>query len=370
MHIAFDAKRLFLNDSGLGSYSRNLVRSLHENYPEHTYSLFTPRVKNNIETEYFIKNFPVYTPTEGLSKFGWRTKGVTKDLQKHKIDVFHGLSHEIPLSIRKTGVKSVVTIHDLIFKFYPQDFKFVDKQVYNFKWKYACKNADAIIATSEATKNDIIKYFNTDPDKIHVVYQTASEDFDAIVPFETEQKIREKYNLPKSYLLFVGALLSRKNVLSLVKAYNLIHSKIDLPLIIVGRGKEYKNEIQQYIIDNKLQEKVRILSTVENNELACFYQQAELFIYPSKYEGFGIPIVEALKSNTNVLTSNCSCMPEVGGEAATYCDPFSTESIANGILEALNVNMATHINSIREQARKFSLQNFAKQTMYVYSQLK
>ena len=369
--IGFDAKRLFHNGTGLGNYSRRLVRSLKEFYPNNSYILFSPSVTYNDESFYFTQEFETVTPGLFSSKAFWRTRNILMSLIEHDIDIYHGLSHELPIGIEETQIKSVVTIHDLIYKLFPADFPLIDKKIYDIKWKNACTNADAIIATSEATKQDIIANFNIDPKKIHVVYQTCSDIFDQKYTDKEKTEVLEKLSLPQSFILYVGAIMERKNVMSIVEAYNKIRDKIDIPLVIVGNGRNYYKKILAYIEQNNLKDSVLFRTNIGNDELPILYQCAECFLYPSKYEGFGIPILEAFKSGTPVIISNTSSLPEVGGTAGYYVDPYKIESIAQAMLDLHeNPNLRQNlINSGYEQIKNFTPESFAQKTMAVYESL-
>lgn len=369
--IGFDAKRLFLNGTGLGNYSRSLVRSLKELYPENTYVLFSPKIAYNEESFYYTQEFETVTPSLFSSKSIWRTKMILNSLLEHDIDIYHGLSHELPVGIEKTAIKSVVTIHDLIYKLFPADFPLIDKKIYDIKWRNSCTNANAIIATSEATKKDIIDNFNINPKKIHVVYQTCSNIFDAEYTDKEKHDLLEKLGFPKNYMLYVGAITDRKNVLSLAEAYNEIKDQINIPLVIVGKGRNYMRRLMAYIENHNLKDRIIIRSDIENNALPTIYQCAEFFLYPSRYEGFGIPILEAFKSKTPVILSNTTSLPEVGGSAGYYIDPYKIESISQAILDLHNnPNLRNRlVDEGLEQVKQFTLENFAKQTIDVYRSL-
>jgi glycosyltransferase involved in cell wall biosynthesis len=370
MHIGFDAKRLFCNQTGLGNYSRNLVRGLCERFPQHSYSLFTPRIEY-FDNFNFQKQCEVVMPHQKYCTSIFRTFGMAHDIARKKIDVFHGLSHEIPIGLHKKNIPTIVTIHDFAYKFFADDFPFIDRKIYDFKWKYACAHADKIIATSQATKDDIIRFFGTEESKIRVIYQSCDEIFRQKCTDEHKQNICKKYNLPESFLLFVGSVTSRKNVRSLVQAYERIESQIEIPLVICGRGGAYRNSVIESVHQKQMDTKVLFLDTVETIDLPALYQSAELSVYPSNYEGFGIPVLESLASGTTVVTSDCSCLPEVGGDAAFYCNPHSVESIANAILTAMQSSGdANMLKKNYAQAARFSQHTFIEQNMAEYESLR
>ena len=368
MKIAFDAKRLFHNTTGLGNYSRTLVRGLHTYFPENIYELFTPKLSEKAEYDFFTQNFAVHTAPKYMPKPLWRSRFMTHDLLRRTVDLYHGLSHELPFGIEKTGIPTIVTIHDLIYKFFPEDFPLIDRSVYERKWRHACNNATAIIATSQATKNDIVRYFGTGEERIHVVYQTCDEHFEQRAAPAHIEECKRRLNIPDTYILYVGSITERKNVLALVQAYNQIHKTIAMPLVLVGKGGEYFKKVQHYIEQENLQQSVLLRNSVGNADLPLLYQAAHCFVYASKYEGFGIPLVEALKSGTPIVTSNASCLPEVTEKAALYVNPDSVQSIADA-LEQLCLHSETRMNLLEEgakQAQKFSVKNFVNDTMAVY----
>ena len=177
MKIGFDAKRLFNNYTGLGNYSRTLVKNYAQS-STNSINLYTTHSNNNKETEIFYDENKFFLHiTKSLIKSLWRSCGIVKQLKKDKIKIFHGLSNELPIGIKNSGVKSIVTIHDLIFKIYPKTYPLFDRFIYDFKFKHACKTADKIIAISEQTKKDIIRFYNIPENKIEVVYQSCNDLF-------------------------------------------------------------------------------------------------------------------------------------------------------------------------------------------------
>ncbi len=334
--IGFDAKRAFFNASGLGNYSRNLLSALIKYYPENKYYLFTPKTRNH----YILANedkFILIEPGSFVLKmlhYLWRRKYMIKDIKRQKLQIYHGLSQELPVGIEKTGIKSVVTVHDLIFLRFPGYYKWFDTEIYVRKVIHACKVSDRIVAISNQTKEDLINYLNISPDKISVIYQGCSQYFWDEYDEEFIQAIKVKYNLPEKYLLYVGTIEERKNLINVVKAIHL--SGIDIPLVVIGRKTSpYFNNILAYISANNLNN-IIFPEGVGNFELPVIYRNAECFIYPSFYEGFGIPLVEALISRVPVISSNTGCFTEAGGPGSLYIDPHSPEEIGEAILKVIN----------------------------------
>lgn len=374
MRIGFDAKRAFSNFTGLGNYSRSTLKLLTELHPEHEYFLYNPRVPDENQIKFLdlphhakvhIKIpqtffFEIFAST-------WRRYGITADIVRDKIDLYHGLSHEIPVNIHKTNIKSIVTIHDLIFKVFPQYYKVADRKIYDNKFKHACETADGIIAISEQTKSDIIKYYNINADKIKVIYQGCSRIFEEQSDAITKQAVKTKYNLPDKYLLSVGSIERRKNTKLILEALSKLSN--DISLVLVGKKTEYYNELIEYINTNNLSNRVIFLHDVKFNELPSIYQQALMFIYPSRYEGFGIPILEALHSRIPVIAAKGSCLEEAGGPMTKYIDADSAEELIQAINELMNADLNEIINTNLEFVKKFSREKIADELMSYYQEI-
>jgi len=314
MKIAFDAKRFFHNTSGLGNYSRDLVRILSHYFPENEYLLLNKN-KSERGSEIAEQN-NVHFIESSKGKFSRQFK-MGKDAQAQNADIFHGLSGELPLKWDKSPIKKVVTIHDLIFMRYPQYYSFFDRKIHFWKFKKAAESADKIIAISEQTKQDIISYLKVPEDKIEVIYQGCHHAFKENQTAEFIQKTKEKFNLPDRFILNVGTIEERKNLLNIVQAID----KTEIPLVVVGRKTKYFKKIQEFIRKNKMEKQIHFLESVSMDELAVIYKLADIFVYPSFFEGFGIPVIEALFSKTVAITSNISCLPEAGGPDSVYIDP-------------------------------------------------
>ena len=370
--IGYDAKRLFNNFTGLGNYSRTLLRNLADDYPEHAYLLYTPKLLKNEETHFFLNSalFHVHQPQTRLKAL-WRLSGIKKDLKKHKIELYHGLSHEIPLGIQKTGIKSIVTIHDLVFKKYPSYYPWIDRQIYDFKFRYACHHADRIVAISESTKADIIHYYGIEPEKIEVIYQSVHERFMQKKPPKAIEGVLRKYQLPADFFLYVGSITERKNLLNVVKALPLLPASLRLPLVVIGKGDRYKAKVQAYLKEKRLEKQVFFIQ-IDFDDLPVLYQQAAVFVYPSYYEGFGIPLMEALFSRTPVITSNVSSLPEAGGPGASLIDPDQSEAIAEALEELLQDSdlRQRKIDMGYEYAQQFRGTLLSRKMMDLYKSVK
>lgn len=333
MKIGFDGKRAVQNYTGLGNYSRYIIEIFCRFYPENSYVLYAPKQRDNKRLEILIKSFRQLSTAYPQKNFWkrlssiWRIWGITRQLEKEKIQLFHGLSNELPLNIRKSGIRSIVTIHDLIFLRYPQCYSFIDRKIYAYKFRKACENADCVIAISECTKRDIIRYFRIPEAKIKVVYQGCDSIFEQPVDEEKKKSVRAKYKLPQRYILNVGSIEERKNVLLAVRA--LPHLSSDVHLVIVGRRTKYTERVEHFIRENNLAARVHIINNVPFEDLPAIYQLAEVFTYPSYFEGFGIPIIEALHSGIPVVAATGSCLEEAGGEYSIYVNPDSVEEIVS-----------------------------------------
>lgn len=336
MRIGFDAKRAFFNTRGLGNYSRNTIGVLTKYNPNEDFYLFTPSVRNGME-------FPCGKGSELVEPHGlykqfpsiWRTFGIPSDVNRLGIDVYHGLSNELPVGIEKTKAHSVLTVHDLIYLQMPQLYPWIDRQLYKKKYISSCRRADVIIAISQQTKSDLINFIGIKEEKIRdVFFQSCNPIFLNQSTVAEKQNVKQRYNLPDQYLLSVGAIEERKNQKLILEA--LVVGKIDVPVVILGRPTSYLKEIEAYIHENKLDEKVKILQNIPFEDLPTIYQLSTIFVYPSFFEGFGAPILEALNSCVPVVTTKGGCFEETGGPNSCYVDPYSPEELAMVLKDILD----------------------------------
>lgn len=370
MNIGFDAKRAYLNSSGLGNYARTLIKSLNEYYPENIYTLFTTKLSEGVFPEQMqtLSNVSVHEPHSFVDKklrSRWRSYGITNVLNEQGVTVYHGLSNELPFNINEFKGKKIVTIHDLIFVRFPKLYPYLDRKIYNKKFRHACDVADTIIAISEETKKDIEKYYFVPENKIKVIYQSCDEAFYKTYNEEQIKNIGIKYSLPEKYLLYVGTIEERKNLLTIIKALKQVK---DIPLIVIGKKKSYYRKVMEFIEQNNLKDRVIFLENADNNDLPVIYQRAEIFIFPSLFEGFGIPIIEALTSKTSVITTKGGCFPEAGGPDSIYIDPLNENELAENINKLLaSENLRNTIAQKGfEYAKRFHPKTVTTQIMEVY----
>lgn len=362
MKIAYDAKRFFHNSSGLGNYSRDLIRILANHYIDNEYVLLSKNKSTRGEDILALQNVKYTSISKGFLE---RQRKMGIDAQNLGADIFHGLSGELPLNWNNRPIKKIVTIHDLIFERYPQFYSFFDRKIHFWKFKKSAEMADLVIAISEQTKKDIVKFLKIPEEKIRVVYQGCHQAFKEKPNEEFLLQIQKKYNLPHRFILNVGTIEERKNLLSVVRA--LAGTKI--PLVVVGKRTKYYKKIEREIRENKVE--IYFLEGLSMPELAGVYRLADIFIYPSLFEGFGIPIIEALFSETVVITSNLSCLPEAGGKDSVYINPMDIYDIRAKIKFLWDNESERKYRAEKglEFVQKFSDEEIAKNLIEVYQEV-
>ncbi len=363
--IGFDAKRYFFNQTGLGNYSRTLINSLGQYFPENEYVLYTPK-KPSFSPQ--IPEYEIIRPkgwTKNVPAF-WRSFLLGKQAEKDKLQVYHGLSQELPFDIAHTKARKIVTVHDLLYLRYPQAYSFFDRKMHIAKLEFACKHADTIIAISEQTKKDILAHGKVNEAKIKVIYQPSNPLFQqAIFSLQEKENILQKYHLIFPFVLYVGAITYRKNVISFVKSFPFLPK--DLHIVLVGKGDKLA-EIQHFAAKNGFENRLHILSNIPTEDLPFLYQSAAAFVYPSLFEGFGLPILEAQHSGTPVIVGNNGCFPETAGEGAIYVNQQDPAEIAAAIRKVVDDSAYRQemIAKGRENALSFSAEKQATQVLGLY----
>lgn len=363
--IGFDAKRYFFNQTGLGNYSRTLIDSLGQYFPENEYVLYSPKKPSFFPQ---IPKYQIITPkgwTKNVPAF-WRSCLLGKQAEKDNLHIYHGLSQELPFDIAATKALKIVTVHDLLYLRYPQAYSFFDQKIHIAKLKFACKHADTIIAISEQTKKDILAHCEVNEAKIEVIYQPANEIFQqAAFSIEEKKDYLKKYPIDFPFVLYVGAITYRKNVISLVKSFPFLPK--DIHIVLVGKGDKLA-EIQEFATKNAFSNRLHILSNIPTQDLPFLYQSAAAFVYPSLFEGFGLPILEAQHSGTPVIVGENGCFPETAGKGAIYVNQQAPSEIAEAIRKVIEDSTFRQemIAKGRENALSFSAEKQARQIFGLY----
>lgn len=372
--IGYDAKRAVSNGTGLGNYCRTLLNDLGTIDTTDSFRLYVPDLgRDDLRSQLDMpRNMSFVTPANKLVKplrSLWRIKGIVNDLKRDGVDIYHGLTGELPLGLSEAGIKSVVTIHDLIFMRHPEYYSPIDVAIYKWKFRNAIRQANRIIAISECTRRDIMELGEIDDSRIHVVYQSCDTRFRLQVSPEQKQDVRARYSLPKRYVLFVGTIEERKNALLAAQALPYLSDEIHL--VLVGRQTAYAKTITSFARQNGLANRIHMLSGVPTSDLYAIYQQAECFVYPSRYEGFGIPVIEAIQSRLPVIACTGSCLEEAGGPDNVYVDPDEPQEMAMAIKSITdNPDAARQIvTRSLDYIRRFENGNVAQEMLNVYRSL-
>ena len=396
MVIGFDAKRAFRNNTGLGNYSRGVIGQLTVNSEQIivngeqlTVVLYTPSVKGRYE--HYFEGVKVVEP-KGMWKAMrsvWRSVGVSRAAKRDGVELFHGLSHELPYGLPK-GVKKVVTMHDLIVFRFPEFFKPADRVIHRLKMRHACKVADIVVAISEQTKKDLMEFLGVPEEKIRVVYQSCDDIFWGVnneqITDNSEQitAVREKYGLPERYIICVGTLEERKNQLRVIEAMERVNEELrikneELPdevgLVLVGRARgDYGQRVLEKVKGERSKVKGNrfcVLTGADFKDFPALYAGAVASVYMSRFEGFGIPVLESMCCDCPVVTSNVSSMPEAGGEAALLAAPEDVDAIAAHLLRLCTDEAFRQewIEKGRQQRRTFAPEKVSADMMEVYKSL-
>lgn len=322
--IGFDAKYANAELSGMGSYGRFITRALATACTENAYlRMYIPKHIPNADYDDLVNmpNVESMEPDGSLWRrlsMLWRMWHVTKDAQRGDVELFHGLANSLPYGLSRKGIRSVVTIHDLRFIRYPNTFNILERAVKYLEMCSACRRADRIIAASQTTKRDLHKFLNVNPEKIDVVYEGCETIYNAHVSEEAVAEVREKYQLPKSYLLNVGDIEERKNIGLIIEAMAELPETVEL--VVAGRQTSYAKRLKKRIKSLGLEKRVHIRN-VAHNDRPALYKGANIFVYPSHFEGFATEILEALSVGVPVIAARGSSLEEAGGAKSIYVSP-------------------------------------------------
>ncbi len=361
--------------SGIGKYVLELVKALAQKDAENKYYLYEynhTKVIYPVEKENFSYVVPKFSTKVRSMRIFLEQFLFSWYIKKQELDVFHGPSFMLPV-FKPKGTKCIITVHDLTFLRYPESFTFETKIYYKLFFKRSIDNADMIIADSEATKDDLMLYFHVPKNKIKVVYLGVDKAFTQIVDKSSVEEVQKKYTLPKKFFLFTGLLSPRKNIEGALRAFNSLRADVykDYHFVIVG-GKGWLYEsIFRFVQEHNLKERVHFTGYIDAADLPVLYTLAEALVFPSFYEGFGLPILEAMACGCPVITSNVSSMPEVAGDAALLIDPKNTQEIADAMEKMVSGKKLRKqlVEKGYEQAKKFTWEKTAEETLALYKQV-
>lgn len=307
-------------------------------------------------------------PSKFFSPF-WLNFILPSLIEKNKIDIFFSPNHLLPVT--KLKCKSVVVIHDLHHLTNKKNHSYYYRTYVNFQLPYSIKNSDVIIAISESTKDDLIKFFKVSPDKIKVIYRTADKKFKPTIISDKEfADLKIKFKLPERYILYVGMIENRKNILGILKTADILYSnKADINFVLVGKpGYGFK------LIDEEIKKRKNIvyLNYVEEEDIVSIYNSALLFFFPSYYEGFGLPPLEAMQCGLPVICSNITPLKEVVGDNGFLREPDDHKGFSEDIMRLMNnseLNAEMKQRSIN-QAKKFSQDESVTKLFEIFNDLK
>lgn len=364
MKIGIDASRIARSEkSGTENYSLNLIKALAKIDQENYYVLYF----NELPSFFEISQPNFASRVIPASRF-WTQLRLATELVLHPVDLLFVPAHTLPV-LKRPGIRTVVTIHDLGAEYLANYHKYPDRIYLNWATRFAARFSDQIIAVSKATKADLRKRLGTDPRKINVVYEGVNREFYYKRDLAEVEIVRKKYGLRKKYLLFVGTIQPRKNLLRLIEAFAKTHLGLDL--VLAGQTGWLYGEILAAPKKFRIEEKVKFLGFVPSEDLPALYSGATAFVFPSLYEGFGLPILEAMACGLPVLTSNLSSLPEIAGGAALEVDPYKISDIAQGLITITNkTNLRESlIAKGQERVANFSWEKTAQETLAVFEKV-
>jgi glycosyltransferase involved in cell wall biosynthesis len=367
MRVAIDARKL--HDFGIGTYIRNLLRHLARTDQDTEFVLLCGEADLGVAAQLGPNFRAVLEPSPNYSLR--EQVHVPWVLRRERPNVYHAPHYVLPAGVR---CPSVVTIHDCIHLMFPQYLP--NRVAYAYAraqmWS-AARRSNCILTVSEASKRDILHLFNVAPEKIVVVYNAIDSHFSVTPSEEAVARVRERYQLDHRFVLYVGNIKPHKNLVRLIEAFDELRrgELEDLKLLIIGDQISKLPALRRAVHRHKLHKHVRFLGYLADDQLAILYRLASVFAFPSLYEGFGLPPLEAMASGTPVVTSNVSSLPEVVGGAAVLVDPYDVDAIVDGLRRVLtNPTLAAEMRQKGiARAREFSWERSVAKTWAVYQQI-
>jgi glycosyltransferase involved in cell wall biosynthesis len=367
VRIGIDARKL--HDFGIGTYIRNLLRQLARLDRQSEYVLLC-RPEDREALASLGENFRAVSETAGNYSIAEQLK-VPLALRREGVTLFHAPHYVLPPLVR---CQSVVTIHDCIHLMFPQYLPNRAALAYaRTSIAMAARRASRVITVSESSKRDILRFVDAPPEKIDVIYNAYDERF-AVEPREEDVvRVRERFQLTDEFVLYAGNVKPHKNLERLIQAFDLVRRRgLDhLKLVVIGDEVSKYAALRRAVHRHQLHKYVRFLGYLPEETLAVMYRLAAVFVFPSLYEGFGLPPLEAMASGTPVVTSNVSSLPEVAGDAARLVDPYDSEAIADGIHTVLTDEAARRSLRLKglERARQFSWETSVRRVRDIYAEV-
>lgn len=371
MKIGIDATIIRKENTGTGYYIINLINGLQKVDKVNQYYIFVD--ENAISDFINFKNSNIEIINKKFKnrffRIFWQLFLLPLNLRKLDIKVLHSTNYITPLF--KLGVKTIVTIHDLTVIIFPGKHSVLKRLFYNIFIPFFIRKSDKIITVSSNSKNDIIKHFKGIGEKISVTYESYPEYFNNKIDENECFRILKKYNIKKDFILFVGMIEPRKNIIAILKALIDLDKEINLDLVIVGKKGWHYKDISAFMTNKSygLNNDIIFTGYVPENEIKNIYQSAYIFVYPSIYEGFGLPPLQAMACGVPVITSNTSSLPEVVGEAAIKIDPNNLKELTNSIRQLATDSKLRNelVKKGLRQVKKFKLEEVAEKTLDIYS---
>lgn len=375
MKISIELQPCLKNKSGIGVYAYELTKRL-QNYKDITLegNIFNFFNRNDIAND--IERLDIKKSVWKLFPYGiyrrvWRYIPIKYNyLFREKSDIYQFFNFIVPPNI---SGKIITTIHDLTYILYPDTMAPSNRKRLEKDMHHTVRNVDYIITISENSKKNIIKYLGIDGSKIEVIYPGVDETYKKLLNDDEITVVKNKYNIAGKYLLYLGTLEPRKNVETIIRAYNCYKkaNNDNLKLVLAGKKGWLYDSIFKLVKELELEEDVIFTDYIDDEDKAPLYQGAEIFLFPSLYEGFGMPVIEAMASRTPVITSNSSSLPEAAGDAAIITEPLDYKSISDSIERILMDDelRETMINKGIEQADKFDWDVSAEKLRNIYYDL-